>query len=66
VGQRAYNTESEYEYGSRVGFWRLFRLFQKHGMKYTMYAVGKALEDNPEVGIESVKNGHEIASHAYR
>ena len=60
------NIESEYEYGSRAGVWRLFRLFNKYGYKYTLYAVGKAIECNPEVGIESVKNGHDVASHAYR
>jgi peptidoglycan/xylan/chitin deacetylase (PgdA/CDA1 family) len=49
-----------------IGVWRLFRLFNKHKFKYTLYAVGKAIEDNPAVGISSVKNGHDIASHAYR
>jgi hypothetical protein len=33
--------------------------------KYTLYAVGKAIEDNPAVRISSVKNGHDVASHAY-
>ncbi|RFU24665.1 hypothetical protein B7463_g11668, partial [Scytalidium lignicola] len=41
--------ESEYEYGSRAGFWRLFRLFTKHGMKFTLYAVAQAVEENVEV-----------------
>ena len=58
--------ESEYDYGSRSGVWRLFRLFNKHNYKYTLYAVGKAIEDNPAVAISSVKNGHDVASHAYR
>ncbi|TVY22024.1 Chitin deacetylase [Lachnellula arida] len=34
--------------------------------KYTFYAVGKAIEDNPAVGICSMKNDHDVASHAYR
>lgn len=38
----------------------------KYNIKYTLYAVGKALEDNPEVAKSSVGNGHDIASHAYR
>jgi peptidoglycan/xylan/chitin deacetylase (PgdA/CDA1 family) len=41
-------------------------LFNKYNYKYTLYAVGKAIEDNPAVGISSVKNGHDVASHAYR
>jgi peptidoglycan/xylan/chitin deacetylase (PgdA/CDA1 family) len=60
------NIESEYDYGSRSGVWRLFRLFNKYNYKYTLYAVGKAIEDNPAVGISSVKKGHDVASHAYR
>jgi len=66
IQERAVNIESEYDYGSRSGVWRLFRLFNKHNFKYTLYAVGKAIEDNPAVGISSVKNGHDVASHAYR
>jgi peptidoglycan/xylan/chitin deacetylase (PgdA/CDA1 family) len=66
IQERAINIESEYDYGARAGVWRLFRLFNKHGMKYTLYAVGKALEDNPAVAKSSVDNGHDIASHAYR
>lgn len=44
INERNYNVESEYEYGSRAGFWRLFRLFSKYGMKYTLYAVAQAVE----------------------
>ncbi|KAL2010602.1 hypothetical protein VTN00DRAFT_6409 [Thermoascus crustaceus] len=54
--ERAVNIESEYEYGSRSGVWRLFRLFNKYNMEYTLYAVGKAIEDNPAVAISSVEN----------
>lgn len=46
--------------------WRLFRLFNKHGFKYTLYAVGQALEMNPAVARSSVENGHDVASHCYR
>lgn len=53
-------------YGSRAGVWRLFRLFNKHGFKYTLYAVGQAIEKNPAVALSSVQNGHDVASHAYR
>lgn len=66
VGERAINIESEYDYGARAGVWRLFRLFEKHQFKYTLYAVGRALEQNPAVARYSVAHGHDIASHAYR
>lgn len=64
--ERAVNIESEYDYGARAGVWRLFRLFNKHNYKFTLYGVGKALEDNPAVGRSCVENGHDVASHAYR
>jgi peptidoglycan/xylan/chitin deacetylase (PgdA/CDA1 family) len=66
IGERAVNTESEYDYGSRSGVWRLLRLFNKHNIEYTLYAVSRALKDNPAVRISSVKNGDDIASHTYR
>lgn len=63
---RAYEAESEYDYGSRVGIWRLLRLFKKHSNKITAYAVGRAFEANEDVAKAFVRDGHEIASHAYR
>ncbi|KAL8391766.1 hypothetical protein RB595_002102 [Gaeumannomyces hyphopodioides] len=46
INERDYSVESEYEYGSRAGFWRMFRLLSKHGLKFTLYAVAQALERN--------------------
>ncbi|KEY75311.1 hypothetical protein S7711_08484 [Stachybotrys chartarum IBT 7711] len=48
INDRDFNAESEYEYGSRAGFWRLFRLFEKYGMKLTLCAVAEALEAQQE------------------
>jgi len=64
--QRAVNVESEYDYGARAGVWRLLRLFERRGLSVTLYAVSKALEDNPEVGRECVRVGHDVACHGYR
>ena len=47
VGRRNLNTESMFEFGSRVGFWRVHRIFAAHGLPLTVYAVGQALERNP-------------------
>lgn len=66
INKRSYNVESEYEYGSRAGFWRLFRLFNKYKMKFTLYAVAQAVEQVPEVASRCVELGHDVASHAYR
>lgn len=66
VNERNYNTESEYEYGSRCGFWRMFRMFNDYKMKFTLYGVAQAVEEQPEVATRCVEEGHDVASHAYR
>lgn len=63
---RDVEAETIFEYGSRAGFWRLMRLFAKYEMPVTFYAVGMALERNPEGARAMVEAGHEIASHGYR
>jgi allantoinase len=46
-GERDLAAESMFEYGSRVGFWRLHRIFQERGLPMTIYACALALERNP-------------------
>ena len=66
VGGRELSVESMYEYGSRVGFWRLHRMFLARDLPVTVYAVGRALERNPAAGIAMDEAGWEVASHGYR
>jgi peptidoglycan/xylan/chitin deacetylase (PgdA/CDA1 family) len=66
MNERDYSGESEFEYGSRSGWWRIFKLFNDYKMKFTLYAVGSAVEEQPEVITRCVEEGHDIASHAYR
>lgn len=65
-GARSLNPESDYDYGARVGVWRLLDCFGKHHMPVTAFAVGQAFEKNPAVAAAFCQNGHEIASHGYR
>jgi peptidoglycan/xylan/chitin deacetylase (PgdA/CDA1 family) len=58
--------ESLYDYGSRAGFWRLHRLLTRYEVPVTVYAVGMALERNPEAAKAMVDAGWEVASHGYR
>ena len=58
--------ESLFEYGSRVGFWRLMRLFQERGLPMTVYGCGLAFERNPEASAAIAKAGHDICSHGWR
>jgi len=66
LGQRHMSMESIYEYGSRVGVWRLFDLFSRMDIPVTVFAVAMALARNPAVVEAAVAAGHEICSHGYR
>jgi putative urate catabolism protein len=66
IGRRNLNTESMFEFGSRAGFWRVHRIFRKHGLPLTVYAVGQALERNPAAARAMVDAGWEVASHGWR
>ena len=63
---RHINMESLYEYGSRVGFWRIHRLFKKYNLPLTIFGVGMALERNIEICKEMKNSNYEIASHGWR
>jgi allantoinase len=63
---RHLSMESIYEYGSRVGVWRLLREFERRGWPLTVFGVSMALERCPEVTAAFVELGHEIACHGYR
>lgn len=65
-GQRHMNMESIYEYGSRAGFWRLWRMFTTRGLPVTVYGVAMALARNPGAVAAMREADWEIASHGYR
>jgi peptidoglycan/xylan/chitin deacetylase (PgdA/CDA1 family) len=58
--------ESIYEYGSRAGFWRLWRLFTERRIPVTVYGVAVALARNPEAVTAMAEADWEIASHGLR
>ncbi|HEV8689858.1 MAG TPA: allantoinase PuuE, partial [Ideonella sp.] len=63
---RHLSMESIYEYGSRVGVWRILREFEQRGWPLTVFGVAMALERCPEVTAAFVELGHEIACHGWR
>jgi len=65
-GARHMSMESLYEYGARVGVWRILDLFKRHRLPLTVYGVAMALERNPAAVEAFLKAGHEIASHGWR
>ncbi|MCH7620756.1 MAG: allantoinase PuuE [Chloroflexi bacterium] len=64
--QRDLFNESFFEYGSRVGVWRLLDLLDKYQAKATFFCCALALERNPEVARQVVARGHEVCGHGYR
>lgn len=65
-GARNMYGESAYEYGSRVGVWRVLDILAKHQVPATFFASARALEKNPEAARAIVDGGHEICGHGYR
>lgn len=66
LGLRNMNMESLYEYGSRAGFWRLYRAFTARHLPVTVYGVAMALERNPPAVAAMLAADWEIATHGYR
>ena len=66
VGERNALVESAYEYGSRVGIWRLLDMVEQRRIKVSLFGVVQALERNPDVAVAFAQAGHEIVAHGYR
>lgn len=64
--QRDLAVESMYEYGTRAGIWRLFRIFDAAGIPVTFFAAAVALERNPAVAEKLARRGDEAAGHGFR
>jgi len=65
-GLRSPMVESVFEYGPRVGIWRLLRIFKQFGIRVSILGVVRALEQCPEAVAAFLADGHEIVSHGYR
>jgi putative urate catabolism protein len=65
-GERNLNVESTFEYGSRVGLWEVMRVLTERRTAATVYAVGMALERNPEAAAHIAASGFEVACHGQR
>ena len=64
-GLRDIGQETTFEYGSRVGAWRILGLLEEYGVKATIYACGRAVERNPEIARAFTAAGHEMAAHGH-
>jgi allantoinase len=58
--------ESSFEYGPRVGSWRLMRIFKTFDVRISVLAVVRGLQRAPDLAVAFVEDGHEIVSHGWR
>jgi peptidoglycan/xylan/chitin deacetylase (PgdA/CDA1 family) len=66
MGQRDLASESMYEYGVRVGFWRLRKLFVERNLPLTVFACAVALERSPDAAAAIAAAGWDICCHGWR
>jgi peptidoglycan/xylan/chitin deacetylase (PgdA/CDA1 family) len=66
IGGRDLNIESSYEYGSRVGYWRLLKAFTERGLKATVNLVGLAGWQNPQALQAMIDAGFDLQPHGWR
>ncbi len=65
-GARNLGAESMFEYGSRVGFWRLMRLFEERDLPLTVFGCALALERHPAAAAAIREAGHDVCCHGWR
>src|SRR5438046_1070494 len=65
-GQRHMNVESMYEYGSRAGFWRLWRLFAARNLPVPVFGVATALARHTDAVAGMLEAKWEIESDGVR
>ncbi len=66
IGARDLNMEQVYEFGSRVGFWRILKAFSDRDLPATINLVGLAGEMNPQAMAAIAESGHDIQCHGWR
>jgi len=66
AGQRDMAFESMYEYGSRVGFWRIMQILREREVPATVFGCAVALERNPRAAEAVAAAGFDVCCHGYR
>lgn len=63
---RDLGTEGHFEFGSRVGIWRLVRLVERFDVPVTFGVCARSLERNPPFAAWLRDSGHDVLGHGYR
>jgi allantoinase len=58
--------EGMFAYGSRVGFWRVLRLFQERSLPMTIFGCALALERNKPAAEAIKQAGYDVCCHGWR
>jgi peptidoglycan/xylan/chitin deacetylase (PgdA/CDA1 family) len=58
--------ESMFEYGSRIGFWRVLRVFQSRHLPLTIFGCALALERHPPAARAIMQAGYDVCCHGWR
>jgi len=58
--------ESHFDYGPRVGYWRIFGLLERFGVPATLSATGETARLYPWLFQDAISRGHEVAAHGWR
>jgi len=66
LGTRDLAVESTYEFGSRVGIWRLLNLFRERDIPITVFGCAQALERNPDAARAIIAANYDICCHGWR
>jgi peptidoglycan/xylan/chitin deacetylase (PgdA/CDA1 family) len=66
AGMRSQIVETAFEFGPRVGNWRILRILKQFGVKVSVLGVVRALVQSPDAVAAFLADGHEIVSHGYR
>ncbi|RVT92194.1 chitin deacetylase [Rhodovarius crocodyli] len=58
--------ESHFDYGARVGLWRILDAFDRYGLKATFSCCGRAIAATPVLAAAPHERGHEVSAHGWR
>ncbi len=58
--------DSHYEFGTRIGYWRVMEELGRHNAPATMNICGRAIERSPWLAQDAAARGHELACHGWR
>lgn len=57
--------ESSFEFGSRVGYWRVMQEFERRSVRATLNVCGRFAQRCPEILRDAVGRGHDLCGHGW-